>query len=137
MRRRGGVLRPGLPRAGLTPHPHPPARGLAATAEADSAQQPWTRQAGGSEQDQSSAEEQGELPVAPPCVPCSPLVLHPGVQWGFVCLKGHFPPETFFLAFLHSLLQASGKKMALETGFVLEGSFYLMHLCTSGVLLLV
>lgn len=56
-----------------------------------------------------------------------------------VCLsQGSFSPRDFFLAFLHSLLQASGKK---KKGFGARATVLfnsrVKHLCTSGVLLLV
>lgn len=125
------------------PHSSPssPARGLAATAGADPAQQPWTRQAGGSEQDQSSAEEQGEPRASCPwllrvCL-ALPLCFTPGFNGGLFVSRVIFPQRLFSLSFCILYFKHQEKKMALETGFVLEGNFYLMHLNTSGVLLLV
>lgn len=39
--------------------------------------------------------------------------------------QGSFSPRDFFLVFLHSLLQASEKRMALETDIVPEGNCFI------------
>lgn len=148
MRRRSRVLRPpgcrGLAVLELPPscpswcrvahRPHHPARGLLSNnttrqhpPETDRGSKAGGR-IGAAPGSRASLSPSGEVAVAPLCVPCSPLVLHPGAllgvlaeEWGFVCLKGPFSPGDFSLAFLHSLLQASGKTNGIGARFDIRG----------------
>lgn len=160
MRGRGRVLRPPGHR-GLATHepppscpswcrvahrPHHPARGLHSKTrtrqnppEMDQAREPGrrSRAAPRSRASPGAARPRslGKVSVAPPCVPCSPLVLHLGAlsgvlaeEWGFVCLKGPFPLDTLSLSFCILYFKHQKKKNGIGARFCVRGQlFYLMH----------